>query len=1751
MNLDKAKSQIEEFQKATDSGAQATAEFFNSLKNDGLKNYLQSVKAGEASVDGYISSVLKANNANKQLSISSQLVSVGMGLLTDTVGTLAKIGLDMAIDFAVQKLDEWIRRDEILIEQAQTLQKKYDEVKESVQQNIHTLSNLEQEYDTLNKKFQSGNLNTEESERYRDIVQQIAEISPSLVEGYDAEGNAIIRKNDALKESIRLQKEVERKALGEKVSPENLKTTLNADLAAQEKSSKGYFSKGTNAYGDTVWGGEFDRLEGSLANLYGWSGDVISVQGGQSSIDFARDLLDSLGIENIEAEIAKYTTEEGFNATALLQDYADTIAENADVIIADAKSKYGGYSVTGASFEDTAGFFKEQVGKYNGANAGAEATSEAMRGHLMELAQYNEAYSQMSDEQAILFDSMLKRFDSRDYAELGDEEIAELTNRVNSMVEKVAGNTEVQDILDNMFNLDSSNLSVDEYNSQLNTLFGQLENVFRENFSSEEVADFKLKLGINENTYQDQLQQVRAKLSNEFKGRENWLTMDALQVACTIEGDHLSWDDLMTKITQTKRATRDLNQSFTKLSTPLNEISQAESLFAQATEEANAQGTVSAETLNDLAALDQDYLKCLDDSNGKLTLSADKFKKVTDGKREAAQEAVKAELAESVWSAALNGSNKEMDTHIAKLMAMSNENDDTIPDGPGVLKAKEAITDFINYRRELGERDDSQPATQRDIERYAREDAGAQKFLNDLKSISEEQLVKVGITVDKSSETGEITSLFLGEGDDKIELKADTDFSEIENGLLKLQETANETPLFSVDEAAEEADEALASLLDKRKELDSLENALNSGASSNPLMVQKYSQTREEIDELIQKIAQLPPEVLTTYNLQVNKDGKLEYLDPQTEKTITITAETLDTGVTEYLGEILQQKAEVGNDVNISFVVQNEEANQKIDETNIKLARFPEQINTEIVVDTIWKKTTENSNSEKKSFSPKSNSPRKSSSQYVAQASGTGISGVPETGNVLVGEEAPEMYVNRRTGRWQLVGMLGAEFIHAEKGDIIFNARQTRSLLNNGFAASRGKAFAKGTEEFLNFSGGRYVSQTDWSKWSRTGSRGLGGTVILKPKVENKDVYLADIDELYEAETRLKALEQDEEALNHALKMTDSLSEQVNLTRQLNENYRQQQAELHAANERRDELIKANVEKLRSAGFNVYYDPEQNRLMVANMEHINELMGGTQEETNALRQEYEKLISETEKLNETNQKSSAEWLKHEEAIRKNRLEMVEKTLQGYKDFISYADDFDLWGKMDTTKVDVLRNQLIYLKQAFDQNLLSLDEFTKKSREIGKEIYSEQKSALKEIVELTKDLIKQETGDRVDALNDQIDKYQEIIDLKKKALQDEADEKDYSKERDQKLKELSKLQSQIARLSLDDSREAAYERMQLEEELAEKQQELTDFQENHAREAQIDALDEEAKRFKKAKDEQIEYEESKIDTEEKLYEAAVSRIDSEGEKLKDALISYVKEYKDAIDGENSVKTAWEAAMQAKQGYNSIKDAFPGINNEIIGGKNAPEITAKVSQMRHNSNLWQGSSKEERERLASENEDLAKKIQQLLGDSGTVFKKDGTWYFIGSSGKKELLYSIYHKGGIVGDNMDIRDDEVFALLQKGEMVLTRAGKESLYEAVDFVKEMRDRFGADISGRFAPFSPTFPSLTERYESAAREVSHLNDTVFSPTINVEFHHQGGMKDSDAVKYGNMIANTALDSLQNMFVKTGISTHRFAGFKQ
>ena len=105
-----------------------------------------------------------------------------------------------------------------------------------------------------------------------------------------------------------------------------------------------------------------------------------------------------------------------------------------------------------------------------------------------------------------------------------------------------------------------------------------------------------------------------------------------------------------------------------------------------------------------------------------------------------------------------------------------------------------------------------------------------------------------------------------------------------------------------------------------------------------------------------------------------------------------------------------------------------------------------------------------------------------------AYANGTahkeGNWGLKDSGFALGGELGQELLV--RDGRFYTIGDESAEFFKYKKGDIIFNADQTREIFEKGkilHGKKRGKAFATGSAfaDASSGSGVRYVNRSNWT----------------------------------------------------------------------------------------------------------------------------------------------------------------------------------------------------------------------------------------------------------------------------------------------------------------------------------------------------------------------------------------------------------------------------------------------------------------------------------------------------------------------------------------------------------------------------------------------------------------------------------------------------------------------------------------------
>lgn len=730
---------------------------------------------------------------------------------------------------------------------------------------------------------------------------------------------------------------------------------------------------------------------------------------------------------------------------------------------------------------------------------------------------------------------------------------------------------------------------------------------------------------------------------------------------------------------------------------------------------------------------------------------------------------------------------------------------------------------------------------------------------------------------------------------------------------------------------------------------------------------------------------------------------------------------------------------------------------------------------------------------------------------------------------------------------------------------------------------------------------------------SSSGSSGSGGS---SKEVEE---YLADIDEYYEAMKRLESIQQRLAKLQSQIEYADTEEEKIALTKQLINVYNDEADALENLNSLRSETIANGKAELEALGFSVSYDTTTNEFMVHNMEHLNELYGATQEETNELRKKTEELIDTMESLNDSNQEgaSSLRTLKADIKSAKQSIidylkqivtaasDVVDAYQNVYETLHNAADEYAANGyiTIDTlqsiielgaqymqylmdengllvineeniNKVLAAKTQELALNQAMtyverlrlalqensieDLNnllyatteatnatwglvyanlaLLGLDDDQYQAalhninairsladsavsgigQTAGKtaEELNNMKDGLDDILKYVMDMLKQRINDQIDALEDMKDAYADIISLRKEDLEAAKSEADYQDKVAEKVKALAKLQARINALSLDDSRDAQAQKAKLEEEMSQLQKELADTQSDYAVDAQKSALDNMQKAYEEQKNAEIKVLEDSISSYQKLYDMAIAYIQSNWGSLYDELIAWNYQYGDELS--STITTAWENALAAAQRYGSYVNALNSIgadidaangagSNYIVGettydnsSSNEEMIHAIIKEMYANSQAHHTASKEEKARLDKRNLTLG----AMLGQYGVnAYRQNGTWYVDGGA----LLYEkyrkyIYHTGGIAGDQPTLKQNEILAVLEKGEAVLDAKKEAGLYRIIDFTTALSDKLSKLLT--LTDMSRMFGQMQGDVTKAASAFAPINNTQ-APSVS------------------------------------------------
>ena len=451
-------------------------------------------------------------------------------------------------------------------------------------------------------------------------------------------------------------------------------------------------------------------------------------------------------------------------------------------------------------------------------------------------------------------------------------------------------------------------------------------------------------------------------------------------------------------------------------------------------------------------------------------------------------------------------------------------------------------------------------------------------------------------------------------------------------------------------------------------------------------------------------------------------------------------------------------------------------------------------------------------------------------------------------------------------------------------------------------------------------------------------------------------------------------------------------------------------------------------------------------------------------------------------------------------------------------------------------------------------------------EEAKKQLQDTKDALDDILDYTIAMIKQEVENQIDALEDQIDSYQRIVDLQKESLALAREKDEYDSNVSEKSSDIADLQEQIAQLSLDDSREAQAEKVRLEEELAKKQKDLADYQSDYAYDKVVDSLDKMATAYEQEKQTEIEILQNSISSYQKLYDMAITRINTQWDTLYQDLIAWNYEYGNNTTQE--ITSAWSAASAAVQQYGSYLSAVASVQSQLnsmssatssrsyttLGSSRTSGITSTssssrttsatntsttsslIAQMKKNSADWWNASETERKELASLNSQLASQLESQIGKD-LVRGNDGVWY-IGKVGSSELLYDIYHKGGIVGEKKDFKDDEKLALLQKGELVIPKDTTRSL---LDVLRETTSPHTQLVNG----MAKVRPTLSDAVESITNNntTDNRDNSVKEVTVNNEIHFDVKQKlDKEEIyRCQKIIGEASAEHILEAFTKRGI----------
>lgn len=614
LSTDEAESQLTDFIEKVKVGGMSAEEYFNDPLNESktvLKGYASSVDDASMSTKGFVQYSKDLNVQVNKLGKSGGIVSGVFRniktIITNGLVTLATYAIFSAIDY----FENRVKR---MKEEAEELKTAYENKADEINGNLNSVEGMSKEFDKLSRGVDNfGNnlsLTNDEYSRYKEISNELAEINPKLVQGYDDEGNAIINKNNAIKDTISLLKEQQKLNASDITSDKNLQKLASGLIGS-------FTDENVNMNG-------VHNIEDQFENNYS---DELSKR-----IKTYVDNLDDK--DKLKKEFATYwrtIAQSGFEYSA---NHLTDIQNDINELI----SKGGKDKDLMSDYNKYVNFINENIDQYNLYKQNLEEYTKSLNSTLQLIPSTLDFYDELSSGEKGIISSYINNFalDISDNHKSFEDQIVEERSKIISFCKTLnnsldANGEPLSITLDALLNLDTTQ-SVQEYTKQRDKLLSKIaDSDFAKN-QGLSIDDIKVMLGFsfetNDNEIEDgltnKIENIATRVVNRIPtlaGNQNGqaiiegllknLTPDNIDTLMDTSLDKInSWQDVLDLLnTKTTFSLADYSEDVDNVQSKITALASAYKEIQDGTFEVGSSGWELVKSYGE-------FLPYLDDTNG-------------------------------------------------------------------------------------------------------------------------------------------------------------------------------------------------------------------------------------------------------------------------------------------------------------------------------------------------------------------------------------------------------------------------------------------------------------------------------------------------------------------------------------------------------------------------------------------------------------------------------------------------------------------------------------------------------------------------------------------------------------------------------------------------------------------------------------------------------------------------------------------------------------------------------------------------------------------------------------------------------------------------------------------------------------------------------------------------------------------------------------------------------------------------------